>query len=180
MGAESQEFDAEELLALAGHEFQRGEFQPALLKPKRLVSRSKPLGAALEMIARLYARIGLMDRAQKSFLEYLETNPQSAHATFELGVTYFDQGKSGKALECWKRTLELEPAYPPALFYSALAHAVGGDADDARRQLDVLFKSAQADNLYVGRGRELLKSIEEQATAPIPLAAVGLSRYGGH
>jgi len=26
MGAESQEFDAEELLALAGHEFQRGEF----------------------------------------------------------------------------------------------------------------------------------------------------------
>jgi tetratricopeptide (TPR) repeat protein len=181
MANDPQELDAEELLALAKHELQRGELEDALGKLKRLVSRKQPPDDAHAVIARAYAQLGLMDRAQGAFKKYLEQHPDSAHETFELGVTYFDQGKNDKAMEYWQRVLKLQPTHPPALFFSAAAMSRTGQTADARRQLDVLFKSAPADNLYAERGRDLLKALESEpppgAGAQQPAPA---TPYRGH
>ncbi len=178
MAAEPEDLDAEELLALAKHELQRGEHERALVKLKRLASQRKPPAEALAVTARAYAQLGLTERARASFEKYLELNPKAAHETFELGATYFDQGDDGRALDCWKRALELHPAHPPALFFSALAHSRTGNVAESRRQLDVLLKATPADNLYVERGRDLLKSLDVQAIGSV--VPPGANPYRGH
>jgi len=178
MAADPQDLDGDELLALARHELQRGEHESALLKLKRLVSQKKSPAEALAVMARLYGQLGLPERARKSFEKYLEVNPGAAHETFELGVTYFDEGNDGRALDCWKRALELQPTHPPALFFSALAHSRTGDVAESRRQLDVLLKAAPADNLYAERARDLLKTFGTIEPAGSMLS--GANPYRGH
>jgi cytochrome c-type biogenesis protein CcmH/NrfG len=81
--------------------------------------------------------------------------------SFELGITYFEGGDPKEARQIWDKVLSAAPTHPPTLFYSGLLAARDGRVPDARRNLDVLFKSAPADNLYVTRGRQLLNDIEK-------------------
>ena len=62
--------------------------------------------------------------------------------------------------------MEGAPTHPPTLFYSGLLATQEGRMPEARRNLDVLFKSAAEDNLYVTRGKELLAEIEQGASRP--------------
>jgi hypothetical protein len=74
------------------------------------------------------------------------------------------------------------PTHPPTLFYSGLLAAQEGRMPDARRNLDVLFKSTPADNLYVTRGRDLLRDIENPQPGPNagepPAAPYGAAQSG--
>lgn len=178
MAGDPRDMDPDERLALAKYEAQRGELQRALAMLKPLIAAERPPADSLAVLARLYARIGLMERAQAAFRRYLEYHPGAVHETFELGATYFDEGDDGKALEYWDRALALQPTHPPALFYSAAALSRTGKPADARRQLDVLLKSAPADNVYVERARDLLKTLEAAPTAAE--AAAPANPYGGH
>jgi cytochrome c-type biogenesis protein CcmH/NrfG len=81
--------------------------------------------------------------------------------TFELGVTYFEGGEGAEAKEIWDKVLSASPTHPPTLFYAGLLAAQEGRMPDAHRNLDVLLKSTPADNLYVTRARDLLKSLEK-------------------
>jgi tetratricopeptide (TPR) repeat protein len=180
METEPQGLELEESLALARHQVQHGDFERALARLKPLVALAQPPADSLAMIARVYAQLGLMERAQGAFRRYLESHPGAAHETFELGVTYFDQGDDAQALEHWTQALAIVPTHPPALFFSAAALSRSGKAADARRHLEVLFNSAPADNLYVGRARDLLKTLE---AAPAPVtegAPPAVVPYGGH
>jgi tetratricopeptide (TPR) repeat protein len=168
MSTEPQDVDLEESLALARYQVQHGDFERALARLKPLAALAQPPADALAMIARVYAQLGLMARAQGAFRRYLDARPDAAHETFELGATYFDQGDDASALEHWKQALALAPTHPPALFFSAAALSRSGKSADARRHLEVLFNSAPADNLYVERGRDLLKALD---AAPVPVAA---------
>jgi tetratricopeptide (TPR) repeat protein len=181
MASDAHDLDAEELLALTRHDLQRGEFERALARLKPLASLPQPPADSLALIARVHAQLGLMERAQAAFRRYLESHPDAVHETFELGATYFDQGNDVKALEYWTQALALQPTHPPALFFSAAALSRTGRSADARRHLDVLFKSAPTDNLYVERARDLLKTLEA-APAPVPAesAAPHANPYGGH
>jgi tetratricopeptide (TPR) repeat protein len=182
MGTELKELDVEELLALARHEVQNGEFADALARLKALVSLAPPPADSLAMMARVYAQLGLMERAQAAFRRYLESHPEAAHETFELGATYFDQGNDSQALEHWNQALAIVPTHPPALFFSAAALSRTGKVADARRHLEVLFKSTPADNLYVERARDLLKTLEGAPASVITGEDVpaAVTPYGGH
>jgi tetratricopeptide (TPR) repeat protein len=179
MNIEPQPLDGEELLALAKHEIQRGDFERALARLKPLVSLADPPADALAVAARVYAQLGLMERARAAFARYLESHPGAVHETFELGATYFDQGDDPKALEHWHRALSLQPTHPPTLFFSAAALSRAGKGADARRHLDVLFNSAPADNLYVERGRDLQKTLDAAAST-VEAAPPAATPYGGH
>lgn len=154
-------FDADELLALARHDLERGQLDQALHRLKRLVGESDPKPEALVLAGRLYAQLGLSEHAQRLFEKYLMAKPDAVHETFELGMTYFDSGKVEKALEMWAKVLVQQPTYPPALFYNGLASARDGKLTDAKRNLDILLKSAPADNLYFTKGKDLLREIDQ-------------------
>jgi tetratricopeptide (TPR) repeat protein len=82
-------------------------------------------------------------------------------------MVHYDSGDLDGAIKIWQDVLDKEPTYPPALFYRALGLANQNNTAEALQHLDVLIKSAPADNLYFERGRELIRSIEQNNPAKI-------------
>jgi len=160
-------FDAQELLALARIDIEKGSLESALQKIKQLLVDPEVSAEGIALAGRLYAQLGIWDRAQELFQRYLALNPQAVTEKFQLGMIHFDASRSDEALKIWAELLQKHPLHPPALFYRGLALAQQGKTAEARQSIDVLLKSVPADNLYFGRGKELLQSIETQ-TPPGP------------
>jgi tetratricopeptide (TPR) repeat protein len=132
-----------------------------------------PPGEAYAVTARLYAQLGLFERAQVLLKQYLQLHPDAVLEAFQLGMTHFDAGQTNEALDIWERILKQHPVHPPALFYKGMALAQQGKATEARQALEVLLKSAPADNLYFGRGKELLAGLDTgQLISPAAKAGV--------
>jgi len=153
-------FEPDELVALARLNIERGEMDEALWKLKQVIAEANPPAEALSMTARLYAQLGLFERAKPLFQRYLATQPNAVNETFQLGMVHFDAGQLAEALKIWDGLLKSQPTHPPALFYRALALHQLGQSTEARHSLDILLKSAAPDNLYFNRAKELLQTIE--------------------
>ncbi|TMG73444.1 MAG: tetratricopeptide repeat protein [Betaproteobacteria bacterium] len=160
----SVSLDSDELVALARVDIERGAFTDALLKIKQVLADQSPPAEAFALGGRLYAQLGLWPRARPCYERYLQANPNAVTEAFELGMVRFDSGDAAEARKIWSDLLGKHPTHPPSLFYRALALAQGNSAADARKDLDVLLKSASPDNLYFGRGRDLLRAIDSQPT----------------
>lgn len=155
-----ESFEPDELLALARVDIDRGELAEALWKLKLLLAESSPPADCFSMSGRLYAQLGLWDRAKSMFQKYLEQNPAAVTEAFQLGMVHFDAGKLAEAKTIWESLLKENPTHPPALFYLALAATQERDTPRAKQLLDALLKTAAPDNLYFGRGKELLQAID--------------------
>jgi tetratricopeptide (TPR) repeat protein len=157
------EFDAEELLALARLDLEKGDPEGALAKLKELLAETKPAAEAIALSARVYAQLRLHIRAKDLFKRYLAIHPDAVDETFQLGMVSFDGGNASEALALWGKVLKKQPTHPPALFYSGLALARDGKTADAKRSLDILLQSAAPDNLYVNQAKGLLEAIDGRA-----------------
>lgn len=156
-------FDTDELLALARMDMNRNQYDEALWKLKRVLQADAPPTEALSMAARLYAQLGLLERAQTLFNRYLEQDVDAVTETFQLGMTYLDAGKRSEATKVWEGLLQKHPTHPPALFYTGLVLAQTGDLSAARARLEQLLKTAPSDNLYFTRARDLLQELGKGA-----------------
>jgi tetratricopeptide (TPR) repeat protein len=159
-----ENFEADEITALARLDIEQGRIEQALVKLKHLLAGSSVPAEAIGMAARLYAKLGLFERAKGLFERYLTIRPDSIEEEFQLGMVQLDKGDSDQALATWEGLLRRLPTFPPGLFYSALVLHRQGKIAEAVRNLNVLMKTAPADNLYFGRSRELLQSIERDAS----------------
>ena len=166
------DLENDELLALARHDIERGELESALSKLKQILASDDVPTEAPSITARLYAQLGLFERAQALFQQYIDANPTSLVERFQLGMTYLDAGHPQEALEIWEAVLNEQPIHPPALFYKGLVLAQSGKIADAKQCLETLMHSAPADNLYFGRAKELLQAIETGGK-PASVAAEG-------
>jgi len=169
-------FDSDELLALARIDVEKGNLSEALHKLKQVTAEETAPTEAFSTTARLYAQLGLWDRAQKMFQKYLELEPKAMTETFQLGMVHSDAGRPAEALKIWDGLLKHNPTHPPALFYRALVLAQGGQVVPARQSLDVLLKSVPADNLYFGRGKELLQGLDTYPQSSTPAVQTTESR----
>lgn len=158
-----KDFDREELIALAIYDLSREQIEPALAKLKRAIATDKHIDRAHALLAKIYAQLKLYNRAAEYFELYLDHFPKATQERFELGMAVLDGGAPKSALEIWAPLLA-DASHPPAMFYSALAHAELQDAAAARKQLDILLKSVAPDNLYFNRAKELLISIDSNAS----------------
>jgi tetratricopeptide (TPR) repeat protein len=168
----TSELENDELLALARLDIEKTNLSDALLKLKQILSTETAPAEAFSMCARLYAQLGLWDRAQDMYQKFLKLEPSAITETFQLGMVHFDAGRSAEALKIWDGLLKDHPTHPPALFYRALSLAKEGNTPQARQTLDVLLKSAPTDNLYFGRGKELLQNLGT-TQPPAPAEAIG-------
>jgi len=153
-------FDSDELLALTNLDIEKGDIENALLKLKTILADKKPPVEANAMAARLYAQLGLFDRAKDLFEKYIKVNPDAIVENFQLGMAHFDAGDVDAALKIWDVVVKTDPVNPPALFYRGLALTQQHQYSDAKQSLDTLLKTAPADNLYFGRAKELLSAID--------------------
>ncbi len=156
----NNDFDSEELLALARLDIEASRQEAALAKLKKLLASRNPPPEALAIAGRLYAQLGLWDRARGLFQQYISANPKAKTELFQLGMVHFDSGKIEEAIKTWKDVLKEDPTHPPSLFYSAYALVRHDKLTPARQLLDTLLKTAAPDNLYFGRGMELLRALD--------------------
>lgn len=153
-------FDVDELIALARHDIENNRLEQALEKLKCVLAGEAPADDALPLAGRVYGQLGLFKRAQESFRRYLALHPGAAHEQFQLAMSHYSHGELAEAQGHWDAILRAHPTHPPALYYSALALAQQGKPMEAKRSLDILLQSAAPDNLYAGKGKELLQSID--------------------
>lgn len=171
-----EKFEQDELTALARLDIEQGRVEQGLSKLKSvLATGSAPLDA-VGMAARLYAQLGLFDRAQPLFEQYLASRPDAIEEEFQLGMVKLDKGEEAQALDVWDGMLKRMPTFPPGLFFSAVVLNRQGKIADARRNLEVLLQTAASDNLYYERSKELLQSIEQQVMQP---SLAGAPAYQG-
>lgn len=156
----TDEFESDELLALARIDIERNALDEALRKLKQIINQSDAPAEAFSMAGRLYAQLGLWEKAKTQYQRYLKQQPSAITETFQLGMVHFDAGQKDEAKHTWDTLLEKSSLYPPALFYRALAYAEDGQNQEARLMLDVLMKSVPADNLYFSRAKELMRTLE--------------------
>lgn len=152
--------DTEELTALARLDMDKGRLDQALLKIKPALQMDQTNIDALGMAGRIYAQIGLLNKAQSMFEKYLEINPNSILESFQFGMVQFDMGKKSDALTTWTSLLGREPNHPPALFFKSVVLAEQGRHSEARQTIDHILQTASADNLYFGKAKDLLRAIE--------------------
>lgn len=156
----TENLEADELLALASFDIEKGQLESGLLKLKKILSMPEPNPEAIAMAARLYAQIGLLPRAKDLFQRYLQSNPAAINEQFQLGMVHFDSRELKDAQKIWEEILASTPIHPPALYYMGLLNAQQNQLGDARRHLEVLLKSVATDNLYFERSKELLQAID--------------------
>lgn len=162
-------FELDESLALARHEIEAKQFAPALQRLKALAQAEPPSAQAVLLLARLYGQLGLPQRAQAGFERYLALEPVAVHERFELGVALLEQDQAQAALGTWREVLEQVPDYPPALYFSAVAHSQMDAREQAEQFLQHLFQTTVADNLYHQRGQELLQRLIGPPTLAMPV-----------
>lgn len=156
------ELESDELLALARVDVERGNLEAALLKLKQLLADDAAPDEALAMGGRLYAQLGLWERAKVLLQRFLVRQPAAINETFQLGMVHFDAGQPAEARKIWEGLLKTAPTHPPALFHYALALGQESQVELAKHSLETLLKTAPPDNLYFGRAKELLQALELQ------------------
>lgn len=163
-----QGFTSEELTALARIDIEQGRLDHALARLKRVLAGHEPPADAIGMAARLYARLGLVDQAQPLYRQYLSMRPGSLEEEFQLGMLQFNRGEADAAMALWEGTLRRDAVFPPSLYYCAVVLKEKGRLAEARRNLDVLLRTAPVDNLYFERSKDLLHAIDRLAIPAAP------------
>lgn len=164
------QFDKEEILALARDHFEQNRIEDALGRVKQLLEDDVAMPGARELAARIYIRLRLYERAIALLQQCLEKDPESLERQLELAMVYQDSGDLDTALNHWDALLQRHPLMPPALFNAAWLLAQKKQFADANRHIEVLLQTAAEDNLYVGRARELQRSLSGNASSPVRLS----------
>jgi tetratricopeptide (TPR) repeat protein len=164
------QFEPDEILAIARDHFEHQRLEEALARAKALLQLPQPPAGARELAARIYARLRLHQRAIALLQECLEMNPDSLELRIELAMASQDGGNFDHALELWDDMLLRHPLLPPALFHAAVLRAQRKQFADALRHIEVLLQTAEKDNLYVGKARELQEALNRMASEPEQLA----------
>ncbi|WP_339388251.1 hypothetical protein [Vibrio caribbeanicus] len=156
-------FSAEELLALSAQDLEKNELAMALEKLKYLDDQGVISDELDSMLGSIYAKLQLFSESSDRYSALLERSPSRIHEKFQLGMVYREMGEVDKALEKWDEVLESESDYPPVLFHKALVLLSEGDEKEAEHLLKLLSDSAEQDNYYAERGRELMAELGSAA-----------------
>jgi serine/threonine-protein kinase len=98
---------------------------------KRAVELNPRYPVAHQWYGGYFERIGRLNEAVAERSLAVGLDPLSTIANFELGQTYYFGGEYDKALEQFKKTLELDPGFPPALQYIPLVYLQKGMHEEA-------------------------------------------------
>ena len=147
--------ELDELVILANLDLEANNLSDALVKLK-LAHRKGGKGDLLPMLARLYARLGLFEKAKPLFAEYLQENPDALIEQFQYGMTFFDSNQLDEAHGVFESILEKDPNHPPAMFYSSLILSRQEKIDGATIKLENILATVDKENLFYQRAREQL------------------------
>ncbi len=89
------------------------------------------------VLAAVYRETGREVQALRAYEEIIAINPNLASPFYLLGTLYYGTQDYEKAIENYRKALEKEPGYPPAINNLAYTYAEhGGDLDEAQRLIE--------------------------------------------
>lgn len=153
-------FEQDELLALIRQDMNKKNYDSALEKVKVVLSRERVPVEVLSLAGRIYAMIGLFERARIAFGDFVERSPGSYLELFQLGMVEKDLGNYEKAIEIWTSVLEIEQNYPEALFYLGDICIQLTRIEEARAWLLQLLETAPDDSEFIPMADQLLNRIK--------------------
>lgn len=153
-------FDGIELAALIRVDMDNNHFEGALAKIKTALAQQNPPLIIQAFAAQLYAQLKIFDRAITHYENFLKDVPEAITEQFQYGMVHFEMDQIDRAVEIWSQVLQKHATHPPALFYSAIAQLRMNNRADAQRHLEVILKSAPADNRYFVEAKELINQLE--------------------
>lgn len=168
-----ENFESEELVALARLDMEKQDFSSALAKLKSAVAMENASTDSYSMLAKVYAQLGLYEKAIAQFEVYLQRAPEALVEKFQLGMAQFDAKKTTEALATWGELLISHPDFPPALYYKSLALVQEGMKEPAIETLAHLIQTAAADNLYCERAQQILQDLQGEKASKISVARKG-------
>lgn len=170
--------ELDELVILAGLDLEANNLAGALIKLK-LAHRMGGKGDLLPMLARLYARLGLFEKAKTLFAEYLQDNPDALIEKFQYGMTFYDSNQLNEAHGVFESILDKEPHHPPAMFYSSLILSRQEKIDDATIKLENILATVDKQNLFYQRAREQLVELHPNRAAEFSEASTDTNKPAG-
>lgn len=127
--------DQEVSLALGHALLNMGRFARAANLLQDLVQSNPDLDAAYCPLIGAYCELGQHDKAEEVFYLAQERDDSCPHCFFYIGVSLATRGQLDRALYCWRRVLELDPAFVGVNRHMAEAYRRRGDLEKAREYL---------------------------------------------
>lgn len=146
------------LIYLTNSEFDKSieQFEEAVKIDPYFTDARNNLGIA-------YRRVGRLDRAEKEFQEALKNgnyrNPEKIY--LNLGHLYLEQGRTGEAIEAFRRAVEIDPEYLLGLIGLGEAYGAAGQADRAQTALNTIIRLAP-DSPEATRARQMMTGQAKQ------------------
>lgn len=156
-------FDQDELLAIATIAFDKQDLMTALPILKKLVTSEQCPVGSFSLLGRIYAILGLYERAMIAFNAYLEHRPEVVPEHFEIGLLHRELGNDNEALKVWDEVLEKAPGFPPALYSKAVYLRDYNLIDDALDLLNTLIETAPPEDRHVEMANQLISEISLQS-----------------
>jgi tetratricopeptide (TPR) repeat protein len=96
------------------------------------------LGRALREVGRAADAARSFDKAVSGLIKFTQENPDYSDGFYLLGNAYFSDKQYGKALEAYRRSLELSPNFPRARYNAGLSFIRINDKNGAMDQYNSL------------------------------------------
>ncbi|MCG3723679.1 tetratricopeptide repeat protein [Vibrio cincinnatiensis] len=153
------DFEKDELLALANLYFDKQDYIVALPILKHLVSAETTPVGAFSTLGRIYAVLGLFERALVAFETYLEYRPESIPERFEISLIHRRMDNDEKALILWENILKDNENFAPVLYAKALYLRDSDREDEAIEVLTQLIENTPPEDNHVELANRLLSDI---------------------
>ena len=153
------EFEKDELLALANLHFDKQDYIVALPILKHLVSADTAPVGAFSTLGRIYSVLGLFERALAAFETYLEYRPEAIPERFEVSLIHRQMDNDEKALVVWENILKDNADFAPVLYAKALYLRDNDRDDEAIDVLTQLIENTPPEDSHVELANRLLSDI---------------------
>ncbi|KUI97037.1 tetratricopeptide repeat protein [Vibrio sp. MEBiC08052] len=152
-------FESDELLALANYHFDKQDYIIALPILKRLVMAEMAPVGTFSTLGRVYAVLGLFERAMVAFRTYLEIRPEAVAERFEISLLHRELGQDEDAVKIWDKLLQEKPDFAPVLYAKAQYAKEMNLEDEAIDLLTQLIEQCSDDEQYVDLANQTLAEI---------------------
>lgn len=152
-------FEKDELFALAQHDYENERLEQALAKLKRLLDGGEFPVNVFSLLGRIYAALGLDQRAKVALEAYVEQVPEVVPEHFHLGLVMRNLGDTEQAVKIWDDVLEKAPAFPPALYNKALFLLEQNQEQEAIELLNKIIETANDADEHVTLANDILSRL---------------------
>ncbi len=122
--------DIEELLHLAMHATETGQYEKAIDFLKSILARDPRHARAEYFLAAVYAELHMFDQAKARMQSAIDNGVELPSANFQLGLLYATSWEPDKAKQAWLPLQKLGPGNPLFLFQRGLTALLEDRFDD--------------------------------------------------